>query len=474
MIEIDPAFAQVEVAPPGYLNFRLQPAWLRRLLAVIESAGPDYGRAAQGRGTSVQVEFVSSNPTGPLMFHTARGGVLGDVLARTLSFAGFEVQREYLVNDGGTQVRLFALSILARLRGEALPEGGYPGEYVAEIAEAVRASWPAARWQAPDDAVVDAIGDFGMEWVLRTHREDLERLDIRHDRWFSERSLYTSGFAHETMAKLRAAGCVTEHDGAIWFQAPSGAEAVLYRRTGAPTYFATDVFYHRDKLERRRFDRVIDVLGADHQHQIRRLPEALAALGLKPDRLHFLVFQLVTIRRDGRAVRGSRRRGEATLLREMIEEVGPDCVRYFFLLRSADASMEFDVELAKAQSTDNPVYYAQYAYARLTNVLGFAAAAGPRAAAPLHRLETGWELDLMRHLARWPEVVFGAAAELAPHRLPVYAHDLAAKIHLFYKHCRVVTEDARLTAARLQLVRSARVTLGNVLRLIGVGTPERM
>ncbi len=473
LVELDPQLAVLEVAPPGYLNFRLQPAWLQQRLPAIEAAAADYGRSSPGGGTSVQVEFVSSNPTGPLMFHTARGGVIGDVLARSLAFAGFTVQREYLVNDSGSQVRLFARSILARLRAEPLPEGGYPGEYVGEIAEAIRSAWPPARWQGPEEAVIGDVGDFGIEWVLGTHREDLARLHIHHDHWFSERSLYTSGYADDTVARLRELDCVTEHDGAVWFRAPSGEEAVLYRRTGAHTYFATDVFYHRDKLERRGFDRVIDVLGADHQHQVRRLPEALAALGLDPKRLDFLIFQLVTIRRDGRAVRGSRRRGDATLLRDMIDEVGPDCVRYFFLLRSADAGMEFDVALAKQQSNENPVYYAQYAFARLSNVLAFAPDP-PAAVPPLDRLESEWELELMRQLARWPEVAQGVARDLAPHRLPFYADTLAKRIHLFYNHCRVVTEDARLTAARLQLVRSARVTLGNVLRLIGVATPERM
>ncbi len=475
MLELDPEFTRLEVAAPGYLNFYLQPAWLRAQLPRIEAAGPDFGRTSLGDGVSLQVEFVSSNPTGPLMFHSARGGVIGDVMARTLAFAGFTVQREYLINDGGTQVRLFARSILARLRGEPLPEGGYPGPYVGEIAEAIRTSWPESRWQEPEEAVIEAVAEFGIEWVLRTHREDLERLDIHHDHWFSEqRCLYASGYADETMARLRALGCVTEHDGAIWFRGPSGEEAVLYRRTGAPTYFATDVFYHRDKLERRRFDRVIDVLGADHQHQVQRLPEALAVLGLAPERLHFLVFQLVTIRRDGRMVRGSRRRGDATLLREMIDEVGADCIRYFFLMRSADVAIEFDVELAKQQSNENPVYYAQYAHARLSNVLSFAGATPSGNGLPLDRLETEWELDLMRYLARWPEVAHAAARDLAPHRLPFYAYALANRIHLFYNNCRVVTDDAALTAARLQLVRSARVTLANALRLIGVATPERM
>jgi arginyl-tRNA synthetase len=475
MVELDPEFARLEVAAPGYLNFSLRPTWLRAQLPQIEAAGPDFGRTSLGAGVSLQVEFVSSNPTGPLMFHSARGGVIGDVLARILSFAGFRVQREYLVNDGGTQVGLFALSILARLRNEPLPEGGYPGAYVGEIAEAIRTSWPAGRWQRPDEAVVGEVADFGIEWVLRTHREDLERIDIHHDHWFSEqRCLYASGYADETMARLRALGCVTEHDGAVWFRGPSGEEAVLYRRTGAATYFATDVFYHRDKLERRGFDRVIDVLGADHQHQVQRLPEALAVLGLAPERVHFLVFQLVTIRRDGRMVRSSRRRGDATLLREMVDEVGADGIRYFFLRRSADVAIEFDVELAKQQSNENPVYYAQYAHARLSNVLAFARSRPGGDDLPLERLETEWELDLMRHLARWPDVAHNAARDVAPHRLPFYADGLASRIHLFYNNCRVVTDDVGLTAARLQLVRSARVTLANVLRLIGVATPDRM
>jgi arginyl-tRNA synthetase len=472
VVEVDPAFARVEVAPPGYLNFRLQPAWLQGQLPGIEAASTDYGRVALGNGTSVHLDFGSSNPTGPLMFHHARGALIGDVLARVLAFAGFSVSREYLINDQGNQVRMLALSILAQLKGEPVPEGGYPGDYVSELAEEVRRSWPAERLNDPD--TVNELATYAIDRMITSHRQDLERLDIRFDTWFSERSLYASGYDQETMRKLQELGSVTEHDGAVWFRSANGKEDVLYKRTGEPTYFASDVFYHRDRLERRGFQRLIDIWGADHQNQAPRVRDAMAALGFAPERLHILIFQLVTLKRGGATVRASRRKGEATPLREVIDEVGPDCVRYFFLLRSADAMMDFDVDLAKQQSNENPVFYAQYAHARLSNVLTFADAARAEARVALERLETEWELDLMRSLARWPEVVSKAATNLEPHHLPFYAYALAQRIHLFYKHCRVVTGDAALTAARLQLVRSSRVTLRNVLGLIGVTAPERM
>jgi arginyl-tRNA synthetase len=462
-LQLPAGFAEVTVAPPGFINVRLRSGWLQAQLEAIIDAGPLWGRSAPGVGTSVQVEYVSSNPTGPMLFSHARGAVVGDVVARVLEATGFAVQREYFVNDKGKQIRLFGESIRARRRGEPIPEGGYGGEYVTEIAEA------ALRQGLADDA--ETLSAFGVAWVRERIVEDLLRLGIRHDNWFYESTLY-DGWDQETMAVLRDRRRIVERDGAVWFQTGGDKDEVLWRRDGYPTYFASDIFYHRDKLERRRFDRVVDVWGADHQGQVPRLKQALDALGIDPARLQVLLVQLVSVKRGEESVRMSRRAGVGISLKEMLDEVGPDAVRYFFLQRSADAHMQFDVDLAKQQSTENPVYYAQYAHARLANVLTFGAAVDAPPA--IERLDSEWELELMRVMVRWPDVVREAAQALEPHRLAFYTDELAAAVHRFYKNCRVVTEDAPLSAARLQLVRAARTTMGNALGLLGVQSPDRM
>jgi len=457
-------FAMVTVAPPGFINLRLESTWLQSQIHPIVKAGAGWGSCNLGRGMRVQVEFVSSNPTGPLLFSHGRGAVVGDVVARVLEATGYSVQREYYVNDAGNQVRLFAESIRARMLGLPVPEGGYAGDYVNEIASA-------ARGELGPSPTLEQLADFGVAAGLAMHREDLARLDVRHDNWFSERSLY-SGWDQETMQKLRAQGRVAERDGAVWFITGTDKDEVLYKRTGDPTYFAADVFYHRDKFERRGLERVIDVLGADHHGNLLPLKRALETLGIDPARLIIVVVQFVSIRKGAEAMRMSRRAGVGVSLKDMLDEVGPDAVRYFFLMRSADMHMEFDVDLAKKQSDENPVFYAQYAHARLSNVLKFGA--GVIGEPELARLNSEWELELLRTMLRWPDVVCEAANAREPHRLAHFTHDLSAKVHVFYKNCRVVTEDIPLTAARLQLCRAARITLANALRLMGVRAPERM
>jgi arginyl-tRNA synthetase len=457
-------FAELEVAPPGFINIRVRPAWLQARIDPIGAAGPAWGRSDLGRALPTQVEFVSSNPTGPLLFSHARGAVVGDVVARLLEATGFAVQREYYINDAGNQVRLFGESIRAAMRGQPPPEGGYRAEYVQEIAKAASA-------RLGPNASVDALADFGIAANLAAIRRDLDGLTIRHHGWFSERSLY-QGWDQDTMARLRRAGRVAERDGAVWFVTGGDKDEVLYKRTGEPTYFAADVFYHRDKFEKRGFQRVVDVWGADHQAQVGRLKQALQVLGIDPDRLAVLLVQLVSVKRGGEAIRMSRRAGVGITLEEMLDEVGPDAVRYFFLLRSSDAHMEFDVDLAKQQSNENPVYYAQYAHARLSNVRKFGA--DVHADPVYQRLDSEWELDLLRAMVRWPDVVREAAESLEPHRLAFYTNELAAKVHVFYKNVRVVTDDQPLSAARLRLSEAARVTLANALGLMGVSAPERM
>ncbi len=463
LLSLEDAFATVSVAAPGFINLRLKPAWLQTQVEPIASAGPEWGKSDLGKGISTQVEFVSSNPTGPLLFSHGRGAVVGDVVARLLEASGYAVQREYYLNDMGRQIRLLGESIRARMLGEPPPEGGYGGEYVTEIAQ------EAKRQGLAQDATV--LAEFGIKSVMAGITEDLDRLRIRHDHWFSESTLY-QGWSEETLQTLKAKGRVTEKDGAVWFTTGSEKDEVLIRRDGYPTYFASDIFYHRDKLEKRRFDRVVDVWGADHQGQVGRLKQALEVLDIEPSRLVVLLVQLVSVKRGEEVVRMSRRAGVGVSLKEMLDEVGPDAVRYFFLLRSADAQMEFDVDLAKKQSNDNPVYYAQYAHARLANVLSFGSAATGEPA--YHRLDSEWELELMRVMVRWPDIVREAAEALEPHRLAFYTDELAAAVHRFYKNCRIVSDDASLTSARLQLSRAAKTTLVNALGLMGVAAPDRM
>jgi len=457
------ALGRTSVAAPGFINITLEPGWLQAQLAPIADAGEQWGRSDLGKGTRVQVEFVSSNPTGPLLFSHARGAVVGDVVARILERVGYAVQREYYVNDQGRQVRLFGESVRAGMLGEPTPEGGYSGEFVAGlVAEAKRLNL------SPN---VETLSELWLDKALEVIARDLDRLGVRHDQWFLESSLYPAA-ADEMMARLRQLGRIVERDGAIWFRSDSGKDEVVIKRDGYPTYFWSDILYHRDKFEKRGYDRVVDVWGADHQGQVGRVKEALAVLGIDPARLSVLLVQLVSVKRGEETVRMSRRAGVGISLEEMLDEVGPDAVRYFFLLRSADAQMEFDVELARRQSSENPVFYAQYAHARLANVLKLG---GERVGAPaLERLNSEWELELMRVMMRWPDVVRESAEALEPHRLAFFTDELAAAIHRFYKNCRIVTDDAPLTAARLLLSRAARVTIANALGLMGVSAPDRM
>ena len=461
-ISLPPGFARIEVAPPGFINIRLEASWLRKQIVAVIESGQGWGRNDLGIGKSVQVEFVSANPTGPLLFSHARGAVVGDVAARILEASAYTVQREYYINDKGKQMRLFGESIRARMLGQEAPEGGYSGDYLTDIVEVARAR---------DITDAGSLSEIGAEWVQERIWEDLKRLGIRHDRVFLETSLY-SGLDQETMDKLRALDRIVERDGAIWFRTGTEKDEVLIRRDGYPTYFASDIFYHREKFEIRSFDRVIDVWGADHQGQVGRLKEALAILGIDPARLIVLMIQLVSVKRGAETVRMSKRAGVGVSLKEMLDEVGPDALRYFFLLRSADAQMEFDVDLAKRQSSDNPVYYAQYAHARLANVLVLGGAVEDEPA--LERLESEWELELIRIMLRWPDALREAAEAIEPHRIAFYTDELAASVHRFYKNCRIVTEDAPLTAARLQLTRAAQLTLANALQLMGVSAPARM
>ncbi len=496
----------VEVAPPGYLNFTLDWGWLARQVPAILEAGETWGCVDIGRGQRVQVEFVSANPTGPLTIGSARNAVIGDALASLLEAAGYDVEREYYVNDAGSKARKLGVSIYVRyaeLLGEPweTDEELYPGAYVREIAQALLAEAVGAEAvgaEAPAEAgrhyleleretAIRELSDWGTARVLEGVRDDLARLRVHFDTWRHERDLYAEGLFEQMLARLRERGHVVERDGAIWFQHPDlKKDAVLVRSPQVvpnpedrPTYLASDIAYAWDKLVLRGFDQAIYVWGADHHGDVPRVRAAAQAVGLDPDRLTFILYQLVTLRRGGEAVRMSKSSGEFVTLRELLDEVGPDPIRFMMLTRTIDVKLDFDLDLAVEQSDRNPVYYVQYAHTRIAGVLRKAVEEGlnPGAMGDPALLTHPSELALIRKMLSLPEVIVLAAEGLAPHHLTTYATELAALFHAFYRDCRIVSSapaDAELTRARLMLARAAKVVLARVLHLMGMNAPESM
>jgi arginyl-tRNA synthetase len=480
---VPPAVAAIEVAVPGFLNIHLNPDWLREQVDVIFAAGPRYGEVPLGNGEPVQVEYVSANPTGPLHVGAGRGAALGDSLANVLRAAGYTVQREYYINDAGSRMEAFNASVYALYAqqcGLAIepPADGYLGDYMVELARELYAEYGARFLEQPRAEAQATLGRLGVERILAGIRADLADMGVEFDRWYSEQSLFDSGLVQEVLALLRARGYVAEREGAIWFTSSDLGEDkdnVLVRSNGMPTYFASDIAYHYDKLVRRGFQTAIDIWGADHQGHVPRMKAVLAALGLDPDRLKVVLYQLVNLTREGKPIRMGKRTGTFVTLREVLREVGPDAVRFFLVARSADAMMDFDLDLAKEQSNKNPVYYVQYAHARTASILRRAQPLDPAAGDP-RLLRHDAELALIRKMVRLPEVVEAAALNLAPHSLPYYAQELATALHAFYDtdECRVLTEDRALSQARLKLVAACKTVLANTLALIGVRAPEQM
>ena len=485
-IPAEGALERVWTARPGFVNFSLSPGWLTEQIEAIGQAGDSYGNVDLGTGVRVQVEFVSVNPTGPLHVGHARGAVFGSALANILDAAGFEVEREYYVNDAGSQMDLFSESLFARYRQlhgrEAqVPADGYQGEYMIELAREIQAPEGDRFLSMPEAEAVHQLGAIGLELTLNAIRADMEELRVSYDVWFSERSLYESGLFDEVMSRLREAGHLVERDGATWFRSTALGDEddrVMVRSTGAPTYLASDAAYHYDKLFKRRFDRVINVWGADHQGQVPSMKAMVNALGASPERLDLLIYQLVTLKRGGETVRVSKRTGDLVTLRELVEEVGPDACRFFFLSRSPESQMEFDLELAKEQSSENPVYYIQYAHARIASILRLAKERGiDFGDGDVSLLGHQAELALIRKMVILPELVQTMAINLEPHHLPHYAVELATAFHWFYQQCRVVSsapEDLETTRARLKLVHAAITVLARCLGLMAMDAPEQM
>jgi len=471
---LGPSAERVEVAGPGFLNLHLSDRWHRD--AAVALLAPASAPVADRR---VLVEFVSANPTGPVTVASARGASYGDSLARLFAHAGHPVKREYYINDAGTQARLFAQSVAARMTGSEPPEQGYSGSYVAELAEQL-----AAAGCRPDD--LDALGARAIEAMRERIEATLLRFGVAYDTWFSERSLYDSGLLDQTLGELRERGHLYESEGALWLRTTAfgdDKDRVLVRSDGEPTYFAADVAYHRDKLG--RTDLMLTPLGADHHGYVPRLRAAIAALGSDPDRYEAPIMQLVSVVEGGERARMSKRKGEFVGLDELIDDIGADAARWFLVQRSHDTAVDLDLELARSASQDNPVYYVQYAHARIASILRKAldegavasldaieAAAGSEAA--LAAAAEPAERALARRLLDLPAEAATATERRAPHRLCAYAMATAADFHAFYRDCRVVGAAPELEAARLGLCVAAKRTLAVTLGLIGVSAPERM
>jgi arginyl-tRNA synthetase len=475
--------ADISVAPPGFINFTLKPDWLAGQVNSILASGEKVGNSKMGEGSSIQLEFVSANPTGPLHVGNGRGAILGSVLASVFSAAGFRVEQEYYVNDAGNQVMTFYRSLWARYQqalnfDAAMPSDGYQGAYVGELANQIIAEKGDQFLKLAEPEAIQALGQIGLQKMLAQIRIDLEMLGVRFNVWFREQSLYDGGLYQEVSDILRRNGYLTEREGATWFVSTAlgdDKDNVIVRGDGTPTYFASDIAYHYDKLVIRKFDRVIDIWGADHQGHVSRMKAVVAALGMDPKRLDIILYQLVTLCRGNEVVRLSKRSGDIITLKEVIEEVGSDACRFFFLARSSDSQMDFDLELAKKQSQDNPVYYVQYAHARICSILKLAKEKQiDPGSGDVTLLTTEPELNLVRKMLRLSEIVELIAQTSEPHHLTYYAQDLANVFHGFYKNCRVISEDAPLTAARLKLLQASQIVLAKTLHLMGISAPEKM
>ena len=485
--------SQVQTVAPGYINFTLSDAWLASQVETILAQGESWGSVDVGHGARAQVEFVSANPTGPLTVGSARNAAIGDALANVLSAAGYEVEREYYVNDAGSKIKKFGQTVYARYAqairyDEPLPEEYYPGQFLIDMGRQIAAEHGEKFLHMPREQAVDELTRLGIELTLADVRDTLARMNVHMDTWFSEKSLYTSGLFDRVFKMLQDKGLTVERDGAVWFAAQELGEdkdAVLIRSADViadpedrPTYLASDAPYVWNKLAERKFDKAIYVWGADHHGDKPRVLAIARALGLDPSQVVIILYQLVTLKRGGELVRMSKSSGEFITLREVVDEVGSDAIRFMLLTRTADSAMDFDLKLAKEQSSENPVYYVQYAHARIASILKKAKAEGFSAeGGDVSLLATPGDLALIRKMLELREIIAKCATDLTPHHLPHYAQDLAATFHAFYRDCRVVSslpQDADMTKARLKLVRAAKTVLACTLHLMGMNAPDSM
>ncbi|MDD4635700.1 MAG: arginine--tRNA ligase [Dehalococcoidales bacterium] len=479
-----PEISRVEVALPGFINFTISSAWLSSQVDMILSQPDSCTRIDVGKGEKIQVEYVSVNPTGPLHVGHGRGAVLGSTLANVLGACGYAVSREYYINDAGSQIDAFKRSLFARYQQEfgieaEVPQEGYFGAYMVTIAQELIAEVGRKYLDMPSNDAIHELGEMGLNKMIAEIKTELSILKVDFDEWFSERSLYNEGYFQKAMSILQEGGYLANKEFATWFVSTSLGDSkdnVVIRSDGSPTYFAADIAYHYNKFIIRGFDRVIDIWGADHQGHVSRMKSVLSAMNIDPERLDVIISQMVTLKRGGELVRISKRSGELITLKEVVEEVGADACRYFFLSRSADSQMDFDLELALRESAENPVYYIQYAHARIASILRLAHdEAISHVDGDTTLLNDPSELALIRKLVELPEVIGLVAKTLEPHHLAYYALDLATLFHSFYKQCRVVQKDQpELSRARLKLVIAAKSVFASTLRLMGMSVPDAM
>ena len=477
--------AKVEIAGPGFINFFVSERSWKETLREIVDLNDEYGKSNSGKGKRVQVEFVSANPTGPMHVGHGRGAAVGDVLANVLEAVGCEVEREYYINDAGTQMETLGKSMLLRCRelmGEEItfPEDSYQGEYVKDLAEEFMARPDAREVLSSGEDAIPVLSVFAGERILDSIKADLDTFGVTFQSWFSEKEIVEQGTLDKVTQILKEKDLLYEEEGAVWFRATQFGDEkdrVLVRSNGVVTYFATDIAYHWDKVQR-GFDVLVDVWGADHHGYIPRVKASLEALGGYSSLLHVLMVQLVNLTRGGKQVAMSKRKATYVTLREVLDEVGPDVARFIFLTRRSDAPLDFDLDLAKEQSNDNPVFYVQYAHARISSVLRLAEERGVECVPPLQvnldLLGEKEEMRLIKRLSGFPDEVQTSAQLFEPHRLTFYLRDLVSEFHRFYHDHRIISDDAGLTQARLLFIKAVKTVIKNGLTLLGVNAPESM
>ncbi|HWR09171.1 arginine--tRNA ligase [Sporomusa sp.] len=483
-----PWLEKTVIAGPGFINFYLKSDWLYQELTKILAAGDDFGQTNAGQGERVQVEFVSANPTGPLHVGHGRGAAVGSALVNLLRAAGYQVEAEFYINDAGNQIDNLAASVNARyleLLGQAadFPEDGYHGRDIIDTAQRIINHHGDKYLALPTAERLAEFKELALVEKLAGLKEDLEQFGVAFDVWYSERTLHQNQAVAKTCEFLKANGTMYEKDGALWLKSTfygDDKDRVVIRDNGIPTYLAADIAYHRDKFSR-GFNRVINIWGADHHGYISRVKAAIAAMGYNPDNLEVLILQMVSLYQNGELVKMSKRTGQGVTLSELIEEVGRDAARFFFIMRSIDSQLDFDLDLAKSNSNDNPVYYIQYAHARICSIFRQVAEAGIAVSevrqitnSSLSVLIEPIEIDLIKKMAKFPEEVASAALDRAPHRIARYAHELAGMFHTFYNQCRIMGVEPQLQIARIALVTAVRSTIRQSLKILGVAAPEKM
>ncbi|MCC2503702.1 MULTISPECIES: arginine--tRNA ligase [Bacillus cereus group] len=475
---------KIEIAGPGFINFYMDNSYLTDLIPTIVNAGEAYGETNTGKGEKVQVEFVSANPTGDLHLGHARGAAVGDTLCNLLAKAGYDVSREYYINDAGNQIHNLALSVEARYMqalglDKEMPEDGYHGADIIGIGKRLAEEFGDRYAKADEKESYEFYREYGLKYELAKLQKDLESFRVKFDVWFSETSLYKNGKIDQALAVLKEREEIFEEDGATWFRSMTYGDdknRVLIKNDGSYTYLTPDIAYHRDKLER-GFDKLINIWGADHHGYIPRMKAAIQALGYDKETLEVEIIQMVQLYQNGEKMKMSKRTGKAVTLRELMEEVGVDAMRYFFAMRSGDSHLDFDMDLAVSKSNENPVYYAQYAHARVCSILRQGEELGLATGGDVnYKLVTSEkEVELLKKLGEFPAVVADAAQKRLPHRITNYAFELAATLHSFYNAEKVLNQDnLELSKARYELMKAVRTTLQNALAIVGVSAPEKM